>query len=98
MSSPIITAFIFDEQNEDEFAGHGISATQVQQLLENNAIIFPNRRSNIHTGTHLFIGRDNGGAPITVPIEPTHDPDVWRPVTAWIATTWDLAELTKRGL
>ena len=98
MSSPIIAAFLFDETNEDEFAAHGISSAQVQQLLENDGIILANRRPHIHRATHLFIGRDNGGAAITAPIEPTPDPDVWRPVTAWPARTWDLAELIKRGI
>ncbi len=98
MSSPIISGFLFDDENEDEFAKHGVSPVQVEQLLENDGVVLPNRRTDLHRATHLFIGRDNGGAPITVPIEPTHEPELWRPVTAWIAQTWDLAALTKRGL
>ena len=98
MSSIIIDAFLFDDENEDEFATHGISAIQVEQLLENESVILPNRRKDKHKATHLLIGRDNGGGPKTVPIEPTHEAGVWRPVTAWVAKTWDLAELENRGI
>ena len=98
MSSPIITEFIFDDQNDDEFAGHGLSSMQVFQLLENDNLVLPNRRTDIHRGTHMLIGRDNGGAPIVAPIEPTHAPGLWRPVTAWPASPREIAELTKRGI
>ncbi len=98
MSSVIIEAFLIDDANEDEFAGHGLSAAPVTQVLENDKIIIPNRRQDQHTASHLVIGRDNGGAPITIPVQRTQDPTVWRPVTAWRAETWDLAELTRRGI
>jgi len=98
MSSPIITAFIIDDENQDKFAFHGLSDNQVVQLLENDNVVLPNRRADIHKATHVLIGRDNGGAPIFIPIEPTYDPELWRPVTAWPATGWELTELTKRGI
>lgn len=98
MSSPIITALLMDDENRDKFAFHGLSDNQVSQLLGNDNVILPNRRTDIHKATHVLIGRDNGGAPIFAPIEPTHEPDLWRPVTAWPATGWELAQLTTRGI
>jgi hypothetical protein len=31
----------------------------------------------------LIIGRDRQDQCIAIPIEPTHDRTIWRPVTAW---------------
>jgi hypothetical protein len=39
------------------------------------------------------IGHDNGGACIAVPVEPTHDPSVWRPITAWPCKQSERAKL-----
>ena len=98
MSSIIITEFLIDDTNEDEFAKHGLSQVQVLQVLENPHIVGRNRRTDIHRATHLVIGRDNGGSPVTIPIEPNHLPNLWRPVTAWPSGKWDYAELEKRGI
>jgi len=97
MSSAIITEFIFDDQNDEEFADHGLSSRQVFQLLDNKRIVIPNPRPDIHRASHLFIGQDNGGAVIMAPIELVHEPDVWRPVTAWLAPQWAIDQLTERG-
>ena len=97
LSNVIITEFIFDDANEEEFARHGLWPFTVFQLLDNPHVVGPNPRQDIHTATHLFVGRDNGGAPITVPIEPTSEPTVWRPVTAWRADESEITELDKRG-
>jgi len=98
VSSIIITEFLIDDANEDEFANHGLSSDDVLQVLENPYIVGRNRRPDVHRATHLLIGRDNGGGPITIPIEPTHIPEWWRPVTAWPSGKWDYAELEKRGI
>ena len=98
MSSIIITEFLFDDENEEEIAQHGLSPDAVLQVLENPNIVGPNRRKDYHRGSHLVIGRDNGGRPITIPVEATHIPELWRPVTAWPSGKWDHAELEKRGI
>lgn len=81
MSSPVIADFLFDDENEEEMAQHGLIARRVLQILDGEYMIVPNRRAR--RALYLLIGRDHGGAFITVPVEPTHDPVVWRPVTAW---------------
>ena len=98
MSRVIITGFLIDDENEAEFAKHGLRSDAVLQVLENSYVSAPNRRQDIHRARHLLIGRDNGGAPITVPIEPTHIPDLWRPVTAWQSGKWEQAVLENRGI
>jgi hypothetical protein len=47
---------------------------------------------------YLVIGRDHGGAAITVPVEPTHDPKLWRPITAWPSKAHEAAKLPRRDV
>lgn len=88
-----IEAFAFDEENEEKINSHGISIRRVQQILENPYLDVPNRRNR--RALRLMIGRDNGGACICVPIEPTRDPKVWRPVTAWPCKDSELQRLER---
>ena len=81
MSTPEIQAFLFDDDNESKFFSHGLTPRRVQQILSNQHLVVPNRSGR--AGEYLIIGVDDGGANITVPIQPTHDRTVWRPVTAW---------------
>jgi hypothetical protein len=81
MSMPDVADFLFDHENEEEMAAHGLTPRRVIQVLENKHIVVPNRRRR--RAQYLIVGRDNGGASITIPIQPTGDPLVWRPVTAW---------------
>jgi uncharacterized DUF497 family protein len=81
MSSPNIETFLFDEENEDKITNHGLSTYRVLQLLDNTHVIIPNRKRR--KAKYLVIGRDNGGTCISVPIEPTHQSGIWRPITAW---------------
>ena len=81
MSMPPVWAFEFDDANEAEFAGHGIYPEQILQVLSNPHRIEANRRRR--RATHRMIGLDAGGRWLTIPIEPTHERGVWRPVTAW---------------
>ena len=81
MSSPVVLDFLFDDENEDELWGHKLTPDVVRQVLDNPKRI--GRNKNRHRATHLIIGSDNGGRVIYVLVEPTHDPVLWRPVTAW---------------
>lgn len=81
MSSIVIEDFLFDETNEEKFAEHGLTDKSVIQVLENPVVVVRNRRNR--RAAYLVIGRDFGGQCIAVPIEPTHEPTLWRPVTAW---------------
>jgi len=81
MSSPRIEAFLIDDENEEKIASHGLSVRQVLQLLDNGHVVLRNRKRR--RGLYLIIGSDSGGACIAVPVEPTHETAVWRPITAW---------------
>ena len=74
-----IYAFLYDEENDEKFAVHGIRREQVAQILDDEFRIEPNRKAR--RAAYLVIGRDWDGACIAVPIEPTHDPYLWRSIT-----------------
>ena len=88
-----IYAFLFDDDTEEKFAVHGIRRTQVAQILDEDPVILLNRKGR--RGVYLIIGRDWGGACIAVPIEPTHDPYLWRPITAWYCKASEEARLDR---
>lgn len=95
MSSPRIENFLIDDENEEKFAAHRVSARQVVQILDNVHIVLRNKRG--YRGVYLVIGKDNGGACIAVPVEPTHDPILWRPITAWPCKPGERTLLEERG-
>jgi uncharacterized DUF497 family protein len=96
LSTPTIAEFLFDDVNEEKIARHGLSIRRVRQVLDNVHVIAPNRRAR--RGMYLVIGRDHGGAAITVPVEPTHDPKLWRPITAWPSKAHEAAKLPRRDV
>lgn len=81
MSTPTVEGFQFDDDNSQKFGAHGLTDRQVDQILDNEFLVVPNRRSR--RGSYLLLGTDNGGACIAVPIEPTAESGIWRPITAW---------------
>lgn len=81
MSSLQIDGFLFDDENVDKFNAHGLSDNNVDQILDSAFLVIQNRRGR--RGHYLIIGRDNGGRCIAVPVEPTRDRSIWRPITAW---------------
>lgn len=95
MSRPHIEAFLVDDENEGKFAAHGLSARQVVQVLDNIHIVIKNRKRR--RGLYLIVGKDNGGACIAIPVEPTHEPTVWRPITAWPCKPGERTILETRG-
>ena len=81
MSSPVIEGFIIDDLNETKISSHGLSVRQIIQVLENKHVVIPNRKHR--KGLYLVIGMDNGGTCIAIPVEPTYDSKLWRPITSW---------------
>lgn len=79
---PTVREFLIDDENEEKFALHGLSSRQVLQVLDGPHVVVPNRKRR--RARYLLIGRDRGGTCIAVPIEPTHRPALWRPITAWL--------------
>ena len=91
MSIPAIYDFLFDDDNEREVAAHGVMPIEILQVLENQSVIQPNRRAR--RGTFLLIRVTNGGSCLAIPIESTHAPGIWRPITAWPCKRSEFAKL-----
>jgi|WetSurMetagenome_2_1015567.scaffolds.fasta_scaffold142879_2 uncharacterized DUF497 family protein len=94
MSSPLIEEFLFDELNEAKINSHGLSIHQVAQVLENTHVIIHNRKQR--RGLYLLIGKDRGGNCISIPIEKTYHPKLWRPITAWFSKNSERTLIEKR--
>ena len=95
MSSPRIEAFLVDDENEEKIAAHGLLTRQVTEVLENVHVILRNRRRR--RGLYLVVGRDNSGVCIAIPVELTHEPTLWRPITAWLCKAQERTMLQRRG-
>ena len=74
----------FDEWNEDEMWAHRVSADEVRQVLDNAPAFVPNKRA--HPAPVVMLGQTYGGRWLTVPLDKTARPAVWRPATAWDST------------
>jgi uncharacterized DUF497 family protein len=72
---------VWDDRNEEKVRAHGLSPARVDQVLDNEHVIVPNRQGR--PAPYMVIGRDHGGGCIAIPVLPTNDPGEWRPITAW---------------
>ena len=94
MSSPVIESFWFDDDNEDKLWSHGLTPDQVLQVLDSRHTIKRNRGAR--RASHLIVGRDHQGRCIAIPIEPTHERNIWRPITGWPCKSSELAWLPQQ--
>ena len=78
----------------DKIAEHGITIDQLQAVLEGHSVVIKNRRRR--AASHILLGRDDQGRCLAIPIAPTEDPYVWRPITAWICKPGEAAILRRR--
>lgn len=90
---PIVASFLFDDENEEKFARHGLDSFQVLQVLSHRFTIAANRKGR--RGTFLIIGVDDNGRCIAIPIEQTYERMMWRPITAWYCKTSEQSRLPR---
>lgn len=88
---PEILGFLMDDRNREKFAAHGLREWEVDQLLDDEFLVVPNRHGR--SAPLLLIGRDHGGRCLVVPIDETAEEGVWRPITAWPCKDSELARL-----
>jgi hypothetical protein len=91
----VVEGFQIDEDNMEKFAAHGLSDDEVLQVLDGPHIVEQNRSGR--AAPYLLIGEDYGGQCIAIPIRPTDDPEIWRPVTAWPCKPAERARLRRRA-
>ena len=92
MARITIREFSFSERAVDKFwRNGGIVRRQVEEILFSRIVIMRNRKDQ--SADYLVIGRDANGNCVAVPVFPTEDPFVWRPVTAWYCKKGEGAKL-----
>lgn len=83
-----VEVLVYDDENEAEFAGHGVRPEEVEEVHANLDV----RRFRLNRpdrrGSHVMLGETSADPPrrLIVPIEQWGSETVWRPVTAWEAT------------
>ena len=73
---------VFDDENEEKLWSHGLVPSDLLEVLEGPHVVRKNRRDR--RGLLLVGGSDSRGRCIIFPVEPTHLPTMWRPITGWI--------------
>jgi hypothetical protein len=86
-----ILEFRVSERAEAKFWTHGIERQQVISILRHRWIALRNRRHR--AANHIVVGRDDSGRCIVVPVVPTEESTVWRPLTAWYCKPSEAAKL-----
>jgi hypothetical protein len=86
-----IATFDITDVAEAKFWSHGIDKQQVLSVLDFRWIVLRNRRGR--AAPFVVVGRDEQGRCLAIPIQPTHDRFVWRPVTAWYCKPSEAAKI-----
>jgi len=78
----------------DKIAKHGITIDQLEAVLDGISVVIGNRRQR--AASHVLLGTDDQGRCLAIPIVPTDDPYIWRPITAWYCKPGEAAILRRR--
>jgi hypothetical protein len=76
-----VDELVFDDDNIEKFWHHGLQPEDVIEVLLVPRVVRRNRKER--RASHILIGRTQRGDCLAIPIEPTTESRVWRPVTAW---------------
>ena len=83
-TGPDIETFLIDAAVEAALEEHGLNEARLIETLDNRLVWFPS--GDEVRGDYLVVGVDRRGVHITMPIVPTHEPGLWRPLAAWPST------------
>lgn len=84
-----IRRLVWDDANREELTAHGVTPAEVEALAAADAWVV-----DVHPANPEQVrvtGRTPAGRWLTVPLAPTEDAAVWRPVTGWDATPGERA-------
>jgi uncharacterized DUF497 family protein len=74
----------------EKLGARGISIRETEQILDNRYVILRNTRrretDEQRRARRLVVGRTDGGRPLTLVVERTHEPTSWLIVTGWDAS------------
>ena len=83
-NGPDIETFLIDAALEAALEEYGLSAAKVVETLDGRLAWFST--DDDVRGDFYLVDIDHAGVHITMPIVPTHEPGVWRPLAAWPST------------
>ena len=72
------------QENVEKLAVHGITQDEVLEVIELDwwvVYVHPDYPEQVR-----IVGPTRGGRLITVALDPTDQPELWRPITGWEAT------------
>jgi hypothetical protein len=78
-----------DDWNTDEAARHGVTESEIRQVLDGEPTFLPNKRG--HRAPVVMIGPTYGGRFLTIPLSPTGVETIWRPASAWDSSSGERA-------
>ena len=73
--------FAFDDRNTAKLRSHRVSITEALEVLWNSPQAFRNRSPG--EAPYVVIGPTHSGRMITLPIDATDEPEIWRPRTGY---------------
>jgi uncharacterized DUF497 family protein len=76
-----VEEFAFDERNMTKLRSHRVSIKEVLEVLWNSPKAFRNRSPG--GAPYVVIGPTHSGRMITLPIDATDEPEIWRPRTGY---------------
>lgn len=76
-----ITGLVWDADNVDHIADHGLTPADVEYVRLHSPLFFRNLHGR--GGTHVMIGIDGHGWSLYVPIVGTSISGQWRVIAAW---------------
>ena len=74
-----------------KFWARRIDQRQVTAVLFGRTVVTRNQSGR--AAPYILFGRDEQGRCLAIPIVPTDDPIVWRPITAWYCKQSEAAKL-----
>ncbi len=93
MARIVIWALDIPPEVEDHVWGHRITPAQLDAILDSRYLVAANRDQR--AASHRLIGYNAHGQCICAPIVETHDPHIWRVITAWYCKKSEAALLRR---
>ena len=88
--------FRWDVENVEHVGRHGIGPRIANDVLRGGAfVVVSDANAPTGSGRKTMMGPTSHGKLLTIIIEPTEHPDVWRPVTAWWSTDREIDTWTR---
>jgi hypothetical protein len=86
----------FDDANRHHIWEHGLAVELLDEILDGRYMLLRNRSGA--SGPFRLIGRDRGGALVTLVIARTATPGRWRVVTGWLSDAEERTHAARQGV